>query len=238
MFSINTKEIKRMEADLKTFARRAYPFATRNTINKAAFTTQSTWRGIVSTKMVERNKFTRQSIRVAPEKRELNVNRQQAIVGSTADYMEDQEFGGIRFKRGRHGVPIATGYSAGQEGARPRTRLPRRPNKLQNIRLSKRKTRNTRSKAQENLVRVKTAAQSGQKYVLLDLNRGPAIFRVLGGKRNLRVKMVHDLSRQSVVTPKNPTLLPAVDIVEPKMPGFYRDSLVFQLKRNNLFRGS
>jgi len=235
MIGLDDKDIWKYERDLRKFADKAFPFATRNTINRGAFTAQKKAKENVREQMTLRNRFTERTIQVVPEKTELNISRQEARVGSTADYMEDQEFGHIKRKGGKDGVPIATGYSAGQQGQQPRSRLPRKANKLQNIQLSKRRGRKGASKMQANMIKVKQAAESGQKYVFLDLRRGPGIFKVLGGKRRPRIKMVWDLSRQSVVIPKNPWLKPAVDETQPLMPGFYRDSLEFQARRNGLF---
>lgn len=230
MFKINNKQIKEFEAELKAFAHRAYPFATKNTVNKAAFVTQKVARLEISQKMVERNKFTRQSIRVNPAKG-LKVSQQEAVVGSTLAYMEDQEFGATIRKKS-----IPTGYSAGQQGQRPRTRLPRKPNKMANIRLkhglrSKAKTRRGR-----NTAIIKQAVKSGSKYVYLDLGRREGIFKVVGGKRNPKIKMVHSTSMDSVTIPRNPWLRPTTLIIAKRIPKFYRDALIFQLKRNGLFK--
>lgn len=235
MFDINTKEIKEFERDLKAFAHRAYPFATKNTLNKSAFQAQKLTRGDMDTKMIQRNKFTKQSIQV-DQARTLNVNRQAATVGSIADYMEDQEFGTVKRKQGKEGIAIATGYAAGQEGQEPRLRLPRKANKMMNIQLQRQRKRGSNRK-QQNIIAIRQAATSGRKYVFLDLGRSKGIFKVIGGRRRPKIKMVHDMSRDSVVIPRNPWLKPVVDDVRVMMPGFYRDALVFQLKRQGLFRG-
>lgn len=235
MFKINDKDIKRMEGDLKAFADRALPFATKNTLNQAAFTAQREAREGIRKTMTLRNPFTERSIQVE-QTRTLNIRQQAAIVGSTADYMEVQEFGGSKVRKGKEGVAIPTTYSAGQgEGVQPRTRLPRKPNKLTNIRLSQR-NKGRGSRRQRNLVAVKQAASSGSKYVFLDLGRRQGIFKVTGGKRRPKVRMVHDLSRDSVTIPKSPWLGPAVAATVPKIPQLYAASLRFQLKRLNLFR--
>lgn len=236
MFQIDDRDIKRLEKDLKTFGARALPFATRKTLNDTAFAAQRIARADVRNELTLRNRFTEQSIRVTQERRELVIRRQQAIVGSIADYMEDQEFGATKTKGGKRGVAIPTSYSAGQQGQQPRTRLPRRANKLANIRLAKRRTRGA-SKRQENFIKVKQAAESGQKYVFLDLRRREGIFRVLGGKRRPRIKMVHDLTRKSVVIPRNPWLQPATAEASRMLPAFYADALRFQLRRLGLFDG-
>lgn len=235
MFKINDKEIKNFERDLKAFADRAYPFATKNTVNTAAFHAQKTARNDIKVKMVLRNRHALQSVQV-DQANTLKVSRQAAVIGSTADYMEDQEFGTTIVSKGKKGVSIPTGYSAGQEGQSPRTRLPRKPNKLVNIRL-KHSRKKLKTRRARNAARLREAASSGHKYIYLDLGRSEGIFKVIGGKRNPRIKMIHDLSRKSVSIPRNPWLKPAVDHTAVLIPKFYQSALIFQLKRNGLFKG-
>lgn len=237
MFKITDDDAKQFESDLKTFAAKALPFATRNTLNQGAFMAMREARQNVGDDMVERNRFTRQSIRVE-QTRTLAIERQAALVGSIADYMADQEFGATKVKSGSEGVAIPTSFSAGQgRGAQPRTRLPRKPNKMANIQLRKRSKKGG-SRKQQNLVAIKTAAENGHKYVFLDLGRRKGIFRVTGGKRRPKIQMVHDLTQQSVRIPRNPWLLPAVEKTREQIPKLYADSLKFQLKRRGLFKGS
>lgn len=222
-----------MEKDLKLFAKRALPFATKNTLNQAAFQTQRTTKTDLRKNLVLRNRFTEQSVRVE-QTRTLNIRRQAAVVGSIAGYMEDQEFGGVKSKKGKEGVAIATSYSAGQgDDTQPRTKLPRKPNKLENIKLRHRRTKG-KSKRQKNLIAVRSAAKSGDKYVYLDLNRRRGLFRVLGGKRKPRVKMVHDLTNRSIRVPKKPWLRPAVQRTERQLTEIHKKSLLFQLRRQNI----
>lgn len=236
MFKIDDKEIIRFTNHLERFSSKAVPFATRNTLNNVAFTAQKISRNNVRGSMVQRNRFTVQSIQV--DKAEtLDISRQSSTVGSIAPYMHDQEFGATQIKTGKEGVSIPTAYSAGQGmGTRPRTRLPRRANKLASIQLKKRRKKGA-TRGQRTFIAVREAAASGRKFVYLDLGRRKGIFRVVGGKRKPRIKMVHDLTRQSIVVPRNPWLEPVVDEVSKLLPGMYRESLLFQIKRNRLFRG-
>lgn len=234
MITVNDKQLKKYERDLKTFASRAYPYATRHTVNSSAFKAREIAQGNVRGSMVTRNKWTERTIQV-DKTGTLNVQHQAALVGSTEDYMETQEFGGTETSSSGKGVAIATGYSAGQEGQQPRTRLPRRPNKMAAIQLQKRRKRGT-SKKQQNFIAIREAAASGTKFLYLDLGRRRGIFKVTGGKRRPKIKMVHDLTRSSVVIPKNPWLAPAVRETEKFIPGIYKDALVSQLQRNKLFR--
>lgn len=234
MITVDTKQLKQFERDLKTFGERAYPYATRHTVNSAAFKAQGLARGNVRSEMITRNKYTEQSIRVV-KTGTLDVNRQAAIIGSIADYMETQEFGGVEKSNSGKSVAIATSYSAGQEGEKPRTRLPRRPNKMAAIQLTKRRRVGT-SKAQQNFIAVRQAAASGQKFLYLDLGRRRGIFKVTGGKRSPKLKMVHDLTRHSVVIPRNPWLRPAVQDTKAYIPEIYFNALKFQLERKQLFK--
>lgn len=235
MFSVNDKELKRFAGELRAFTKFAYPIATQQTVNTAAFRTMETARKDVKKSMVLRNQFTTRSIQFAKSPKTLQVRRQFSRVGSTADYMETQEFGGVKRKGGSEGVPLATSYSAGQgRGVQPRTRLPRRANKLANIQLRKR-GRGGSSRKQRVLMAIRGAAESGRKFVFLDLGRSKGIFRVVGGKRKPKLQMVHSLSNPAVTIPRNPWLKPAFDKNVAKLPAFYRDALVKQMKRANLF---
>ncbi len=230
MFSINNENVKKLERDLKQFAHRALPFATKKTLNDAAFQARRIIQADLPKRMTLRNKFTMRSIRVE-RATGLNIRRQEATIGSTAAYMEDQEFGGKRTAKGKEGVPIPTAWSAGQGENTKRTRLPRKINKLNNIRLANRRKKG--SKKQRNAIAIQQAAKTGQKFVFLELQRRKGIFKVIG-KRKIKIKMVHDLTRKSVIIPKNPWLKPAFDETIRMIPAFYADALRFQLKRRGL----
>lgn len=235
MLTIDDKDIREFEADLKTFARRAYPFATKNTVNKAAFSTQKVARNFVKGKMIERNAFTKRSIQVDPA-RTLNVSHQAAIVGSTATYMEDQEFGGSKVKSGKHGVAIPTPSASGETNL-PRKKLPRKQNKLQNLKMRKRSGQAKGRKQRNRMLIAQAAAAGGRnRFIFLDLGRRSGIFKVTGGKRKAKLTKIYDLTRSSVTIPKRPWLKPAVDKIQPLIPKFYRNALIFQLKRQGLFK--
>ena len=96
--------------------------------------------------------------------------------------------------------------------------------------LGKQKKRGA-NRAQKNLIAVKDAVASGRRYIYMDLTRRKGIFKVVGGKRNPRVKMVHDLTKGSVRIPKTPWLAPATQDARKAMPGLYAKALRFQLAR-------
>lgn len=235
MFGIDDRELKAFEQDLKNFAADAIPFAARHTVNGVAFAARKRGQDNIRDKMITRNRWSVGSVRVN-QTRTLDVKRMAAEVGSTEGYMADQEFGATQVKKGAKGVAIPTSYSAGQsEDTQPRTRLPRKPNKMQNITLRHRRNR-AKSRRQANLIAIQQAASSGNKFAYLDLGRRQGIFRVTGGKRNPRVKMVWDLSRQSVRINARPWLRPGVEEAYQKDAGrLWRSSLEFQAKRRGLF---
>lgn len=232
MFEIDDRDVRRYEKDLQTFARSAFPHATKATLNKAAFETRKRGQMNIRWNMTTRNRFTEQSVQVDMAKG-MAVDSQRAVVGSTAGYMHDQEFGAT-VRGGGASKAIPTAYSAGQaDGTRPRSKLPRKPNAMQNIQL-KRQRGNAANKWQQNRIAIQMAAGSGSKFVYLELGRTKGIFRVLGGKRKPRIRMVWSLSRRAVTVPKNPWLGPATDDTRQDMPAYYRDALLYQLKRQNI----
>lgn len=243
MFSVKDKKIKRMEKDLKLFAKRALPFATKATLNGLAFDTRKTAQKTIKRRMVNRNKFTLNSVRVDQAKT-LNINQQRAIVGSIAEYMDEQEFGGTKTRKGKQGTPIPTSYAAGlSQNAQPRTKLARKPNKLQSIQLKRNRSKGNNK--QELIRKVQNAVDTGNRFIFHDFrgNKKSGIYRIVGGKKNTkkgwpkgaRMRMVWDMSQQSVNIPKRPWLKPSVRRATSKTQRLYEKALIFQLRRNNIF---
>lgn len=236
MFGIKDKDIRLYEGDLKALKHKAFPFAVRDTLNTAAFRTQTIARATVARKMVLRNKFTQNSIRV-DRARGFNVRTMEAVVGSTQSYMEDQEFGVNSVSTGKFGLRLTTSYASG-EGlqAVPRRRLAKRANKFRNIELDHSKKKGV-SRKQKNLIAVKQAAASGDKYVFMDLGRKQGIFKVIGGVRKPIVRMVVDMTEGSTSSAPRPWLRPSFNKMVAAVPNIYKNALVKQLVRHGIFRG-
>lgn len=236
MFTIDIN--KRLVQELEYLNQRALPHANKRFVNDAAFAVMREARQGVRETMTLRNKWTERSIQVE-RSRTLDMRRQGATVGSTEEYMLDQEFGTTKIKGGREGVILPTSWSAGQQGAKPRSRLPRRPNAMKNIKLKHRKLRGV-GKRQKNALLVKQAVETKDRFIFMDLGRRKGIFKVLGGRkknpsghvRGARVKMVHDMTRASVRVPPTPWLNPAIDRVLPKMPRMFTKRLIEQIRKN------
>lgn len=239
MIEIDTKEVKKYEQDLKYFARRALPFATKATLNRAAFETQRVAQDTIREKMITRNRFAVGSVRVE-QARGLRTNSQEAKTGSIAEFMATQEFGGL-VRGGGQNKPIPTRYASGEgRGSVSRRKLPRKPNKMSNIKLkNKRKAKNRK---QRNIFAIQDAVTGGSKYVYLDLGRRKGIFRVIGGRKNFKrgwpkgakIEMVWDLSQTAVRVPRNAWLKPSTDKVTPRMQQFYGEAMLYQLKRHKI----
>lgn len=219
MIEIKADQILDLELELERMGGRAIPYAQNAAINGMAFDARRGGVDNIEASMTLRNSFTKRSVIVDKSRRPGGV----AKTGSTAAYLAVQETGAVL-----EGGSIPTPYASGEgENARPRRRLPRKPNKMRNITL-RNANRKGKTRAQRNLA----AIQSGEKYVYLETRRGPAIFRVLGSKRALRIRMVQDLSRRSVVVPRNPWLEPAANAATARGADHFAKALLFQLERN------
>lgn len=227
MITINTNDVKRFERELKRIKQNALPYAMRSAINSAAFETRKAAQNELAQRMTLRNKWTANSIRVDRAKGREGV----AKTGSIEDYLERQEFGGVSRPAKGDYKPIATSYAAGQgESVKPRTRLPRRPNRLSSISLNRGRRSGTNRKQRNKLAFIE-ARDAGEKFVYMDLGRTKGIFRIIGRGRNAKPKMVWDLSQKTTRTPRRPWLKPATDKAAPRMPELYAKALKFQLDR-------
>jgi len=228
MFRIDTKDLDRFARDLDHFAKKSLPHASRNAINSGAFQLRREWIKEQDRRFIVRNSWTARSIRIE-KARGTNVRQMEALVGSTEQYLADREFGETKSPHGKHGVPIPTLAARGGS----EKRLIRKPNRMHNIRLTDRAS-NARSRRQRNAIAIRQAVASKQKYVFLELEETKGIFRIMGGKRKPKLRMVWDLSEPSVSVEPMPTLGPALDELEPMMAPIYLQELIQQAKRNRV----
>ncbi len=233
---INTKDIRRLERTLTGMSKHGVKFATMFAMNGAAFEARQLAVRNVEKKFITRNAWTKRSIRV----NKGNTRDLRASVGSTEDYMRKQELGGSERAGGRKGVAIATSYSSGEgENARPRRKLSRRPNRIRNITL-KNTTGRARGRKARNVAKVKEAAKGSNKVVYLDGLTGKkkrGLFRITGGKRRPKVKMIQDMSQKKVRTRKKPWLGPATRTAAKGIPRRYKKSLLMQIDKAALRNG-
>jgi hypothetical protein len=145
--------------------------------------------------------------------------------------MRVQEQGGITVGASGGSDPIPTGIATGEgEGARVKRRLPLPRNQLRRIQLDQVGLAKFKSRKQRNVVAVKVALKSGRRLVYLNTGRTKGIFRVRGGKKNPKIKMLYDLSSKTHNIQPNPWLAPATQRATAETTRFYNKRLLKQLK--------
>lgn len=234
MIDIDTRNIDKLQRKLKSFGGKVYPKIQGATLNNAAFETRGKYVKAARRKMTLRNKFTERSIQF-DKVRGLNPRNQMSVVGSTAEYMKDQEFGATIRKSGKKGVDIPTSSASGEGMSRTRRKVVRRANRRGSITLARKRIK-ARSKQQYIVASIKAAAASGgrNKFLYLPFDRHPGIYKVVGGKRRPRIVLIHDFSRPSVVIRARHPLKQSVNAVIPKMPRFFIKQAEFHLQRMGL----
>lgn len=235
MFEIDNEETYQLERALRQMSDRAVPYATRNALNEMAFKTQRLAKANISRGMITRNQWTARSV-VVKKAGGLSVARMASEVGSTESYMEKQEFGGVERKKGKHGVPIPTSESAGQNTANPRTRAVRPANWLSRISLARGPSEGTGAGFGR---AIDTAQRSGKRYFHFRGTGGKkgGIFKIVRKRRRrrgraatrARVRMMYNLDNPVVVIPATPWLRPAAVTVLAQADEIYEKALNGQL---------
>ena len=223
MFSINDRDVRALERRLKLIKSRALPFATREVLNRTAFDARYEAQSFINREMVLRNKYTVNSIRV-DRAQGLNISTQKSVMGSIADYMDEQEEGGTKNRKRGASVSIPTSFSAGQRGARPRTRMPRSAFKMSAINL-RRNASKAKNQRQMNAINIATSL-GGFTYLNLGKRRG--IFKI---DKKGNPTMVHDFSRTSVRIPATHWMTRSTQKALLKQPITYKRALDYQISR-------
>ena len=228
---IGVKNIIKLENELRIFSKQAIPFAIKDTLNRAAFQGMEKSRDKVETDFTNRNSYTARSFRFVKAKGS-DVNSLVSGFGTVADYMLDQEQGAVITSSGE-GVPIPTAYAADQEGAIPRTKAVKRPKLMQSIQIKKVSVRGNRK--QRNAATINQALKEKRKYIYMKTSKGRGIFHVRRSGGNVRIRMMYDLSRKSIIVKPNPIVKPVHKRVIKSMPRLYLKALIHQQKRLRIF---
>lgn len=230
MISVKVDARKALK-DLKTFRARALPFAIRNSLNRSAFHAREEWQSEIRNSFVNRNQYTERSIRV--ERAEgRDPSGMVARVGSITTYLGDQERGAVVRGRGKH-KPIPSAVAAGQAPGAKRTKLVRAANKLSALQVQR--APKGRDRKQRNAIALSMAKRRGQRAVLLERpSGGKAIYKLMGGRKKVRTRLLWDLSRSSVTVKPEPTLQRTLKRIQPKLEAIHRDAIVEQLRRHGI----
>lgn len=221
--SIDMSQAKRLERILENVRDRAIGFAVKNTLNDLAFEARRNLVQKIDKDFVNRNTWTKRSIRVT----RANYVGAGAEVGSIEKYMAKQEFGGKGEKY------IATGNASGEGGrVKVRQRAVRQANwinKLQSAKLPP----ISGTPRRQGYVHLLMAHRRGLKYVVLENEEGQkGLYRVLGTKKKPRSKLLYMLERNRVPIKKHEWLKPTTQQTQKdKASTFYFIRLRQELNR-------
>ena len=248
MISMDKRPIEQLKYDLEKFSERALPYAVRDTLNTAAYKTSNLARRNAKRVFQMRNNYTVRSIQFK-KTFSKNVDRMESAAGSLQEYMREQEEGFTRHKKGKHGVPIPTSASAGQAGAKPRTKPVRRINWMSRLQMSTRLRRQYKSTKQSLVRRVQEAIESGGRVTFLGIREQKnsrykkGFYRVLGGRKvkrgwpaGARLQLLYEVERSSVQARARQWLGPPSRFIGAKMDEFYKAALIRQIERQRAFR--
>lgn len=231
--TIDTKDFGKLSRDLKKYRETALPHAVRDALNGCAFELQRSWREEIGQSFVTRTPFTERSVLVDKAKGG-SIRSMQAVTGSRAPYMGDQEEGAVIRGKGKHkAVPAAVAGGAAGPGVRPKVVLGR-------FRLGGIKVRDPKvgrfGRRQRNAIALETAARTGNRFALLSKGKGGrAIFEVRRvGRRQFKTRLIWNLDRGSVVVKPEPTMHRSADHNAGAFRKITERALLNQLKRNRV----
>jgi hypothetical protein len=207
---VTIKGLDEMQSALERFSKRGLAAASRETLTNLAWAARPIWQKELEQAHTLRNTFTGRRVLVAPA-RGSQMRTMEARLGHTEKYVADLEYGRGGTPRGGSGaVPIPELAARGGD----QKRLVGKPNKLSTIgKLTRgRKPRGATYKAR-NAQALRVAKKAGSKFAVLEGPRSRGIFRVLGGRKKLKVRKVWDLSHRTVSRPRRPTLQRTLDAV-------------------------
>lgn len=250
MISVDTSQIRRLERDLQRFSRSVLPKANRSALSAIAFDASKTAKKDLPNYMILRapGNYTRKSIRY--EKAQgARISAQSSRVGSTLEYMRDQEFGAVRrARRGASALSIVTPSASG-ESSYPTRRMPRAANTLRRIDAANRGDRRRRSRKAQLFADVSKAIATGNRFIVTERPGGKmGLTKVVGGRRGSRardpngwprgakLKLMYDLSHKRVTIPATHWLEKSVRKTRSRAPGIYLDSLQFRARQAGLLR--
>lgn len=224
---VTVEDARAFEARLANIRDRAIPHAVRDALNELAFVARAEWVDIIGARFTLRNRFTERSLRVT-KARGTDMGSMQAVVGSTADYMRDQEQGARKGKRGKHGLAIPTPAAAGQSPkASKRTRVIRRGYYLGAMRVVDRVQGSQRAK---NAAAIAMAKRTGGiAYLETENNKG--LYRIMGTKKRPKPRMIYSLNESSVTIEPTRTLSAAMLEANARAPAITIAAMQRQIDR-------
>jgi hypothetical protein len=222
---VHVEGLDEMQRALEQLSKKGLAAAARETLTQCAFHGRRIWQENLEQANILRNAFTQRRVLVVPA-RGSRLSDMEAVLGHPSQYVADLEEGKGDRARGS-AVPIPE--LAARTGS-DKKKLVGKPNKLATIgRLAKGKTRGSTHKAR-NAQALRVAAKAGRKLVVLEGPRSRGIFRVMGGRRKVKVRKLWDLSHRTVSRPQRPTLQRSIDAALQLAPAIAERAMQKQLE--------
>lgn len=234
-WGLEGKQLMKFSRAIQNFGEKQFPIINGMALNRTAFETRKEYVKIVERRFTLRNKWTVKTIQFN-KVRGLNPNTQESSVGSTADYMADQEFGSVKKATGKKGVAIPTTTASFESfGTKPRKKTVSRSRRRGSIRLTRAtvKAHNRKQHVVET-IRAVSAKGSGN-YAYLPIQGAKGIYRITGKGAKAKIKMIYSLSKKTIPIKKAPSLGPAVNNIIPRMPSYYKEAA--EKRMNKSFSG-
>lgn len=239
---IDSKEIEKLEKVLKVFSKVAAPIAFQQALNETATKTRLRAQNNIRDDFTTRNKWSERSVFYS-RATGLDVDKMQAEIGSSQEYMAEQETGFTQTSTGKHGIMIPTPAAGGETGNRERTRVVQKRYRKNVIKLHK-STVNYGSRMQKNSAEIQASVKAGVRfwYGTLDNKSGKnasGMWQIRGsvrknGKgwlRGLTMRRIYTANERSIVTPKTEWLQPAGEKTLKNFDEYYFKALQRQLER-------
>jgi len=219
--------LREMQKDLRICATDAIPYASRDALNSTAFEARKTWQGEMAKTFTLRNQFTQRSVRVEKVSHATkDINRMQAVIGSVAPYLDEQEEGATMLGDGGHSYPTPVRTNP----KRPVTRRNWQPN----IKLWGGRPK-FGSPKQRNAINISRAMRAGGQMVIpLQTRYGTVLARTMPTGETVKLKILWNLTRTSVRVSPHKTLEPTMQEVERLMPRAMIKAIVFQMRRRRV----
>jgi len=198
-----SRELKTLSKALKHLGHgKGAGYVAKNALNHGVFTARQKWHGEMDDRLILRNNFTKKAVSVV-RATGTDITRLRAVIGSRAPFMDDVEGGQSESKKGRHGVPVPTGYAAGQEGANPTTKLVRarfRIGATDTANIQKDVARFRTSK-QRNAVTIALARRRNVPFGVLETQHGHGLFKINKGRAAAKKKRKRNRRRSKATPP-------------------------------------
>lgn len=233
--TVDAREIRRLERELRVFHEKAARAASAVTLNRLARGARALAKRRVEQTMTLRNKWTLGSIQSTNTPLGRPIGQQFTLVGSRQEYMAKQHEGG-RLKRTKEGRRLTTARGSREgDAAFPRKKLARGMNRISKIKVAPRnqKRRGKMSAGVAAHIQVKEARKKGFRFAYLRLGRDNAgLFDV----KRKRIKMVHRIMREPLRVKSRPWLEPAADEMRQAGPRIWARAVMAEVAKVGLFR--